>query len=148
MNRKIPLDAFDRYFAAGPTRSYKALAKEIGVSKRSITTLAVREGWQQRVQDLERKAREKTDSRIVESIEAMQTRHLRSLQAVHARALEALKTMPIDNAFDAVKALQVVIREERILRGDKSERDARSVEEITREEMQELLKRAPADEGD
>lgn len=147
MNKKIPLDAFDRYFAMGPTRSYRELAKELRVSKRSVTTVAVREGWQQRVLDLERKARERTDTRIVESLEAMQSRHLRSLQAVHARALEALKTMPLDNAFDAVKALQVVIREERILRGDKSEREARSVEEVTREEMQSLLKRVPDDAG-
>ena len=139
MNRKLPNDAFGLYLAMGPERSYSALAKQLGVNKRTVTTRATAEKWQDRVAEIERQAREKVDQKAVESIEQMNTRHLRSLQAVHARALEALKTMKLENAMDAVRALQVVIKEERALRGDGSERTETVIAETTREELGRLL---------
>ena len=73
---KIPTDAFDFYFSLGPGRSYQAVADKVGVSKRAVTKCADREGWQARLHDLERKARERSDDKIVESIDAMNSRHL------------------------------------------------------------------------
>ena len=44
--RKIPPEAFDHYFSLGPERSYEAVARKYGVTKRAVTKLAKRESWQ------------------------------------------------------------------------------------------------------
>ena len=59
MSRKIPDDAFSAYCAMGPERSYRVLADKYEVSKRAITKLAAREGWLERLANIEREAREK-----------------------------------------------------------------------------------------
>lgn len=58
MAGKLPSDAFDFYVSLGADRSYKAVAEKYGVSKRAVTTLAAKEGWQQRARELEAQARE------------------------------------------------------------------------------------------
>ncbi|MBK7876324.1 MAG: hypothetical protein IPJ77_11295 [Planctomycetes bacterium] len=139
MNRKLPNDAFGLYLAMGPERPYSALAKQLGVNKRTVTPRAPAEKWQDRVAEIERKAREQTDKKAVETIEAMNTRHLRSLNAVFARALEALREHPLDTGMDAVRAIALVIKEERSLRGDGSERSETVIAQTTREELGRLL---------
>lgn len=139
MNRKLPVDAFDFYFSLGPTRSYKAVADKYGVNKRSVTALATREQWQTRIVDLERRAREKSDSKMVESIEAMQARHLKTLGAVYAKALETLRKLPIDTGMQAVKAIEMVIRQERVIRGEPTDRNALDIEQIIKREYALLM---------
>lgn len=147
MNRKLPVDAFDFYYALGPSRSYKAVAEKFGVNKRSVTALALREQWQSRIVELERRAREKSDTRVIETIEEMQTRHLKTLSAVYAKALETLKRLPIDTGMQAVKAIEMVIRQERVIRGEPSDRNAVDVEQLIKREYA-LLMTGDADEGD
>ncbi len=139
MNKKLPPDSFDFYYALGPGRSYAAVAEKYKTTKRTVTSLAVRERWQDKIVELERRARERSDTKVVETIEAMQTRHLKSLQAVHARALEALRQMPLSSAMEAVRALEMVIRQERLLRGEPTDRNAVDLEAITKREIRELL---------
>ena len=137
---KIPPDAFEVYAAMGPGRGYQGLADRYGVSKRSIVKRATKERWQERLAEIERKARERSDAKAVETLEAMKTRHLRTLQAVLGRALETLKAMPLDNAMDAVRAIDLVLKQERAIRTvDPSEALAKSVQETTREEIDRLL---------
>lgn len=40
--KHIPADAFNQYVAMGDRRSYEALGREIGISKRSIVVRASR----------------------------------------------------------------------------------------------------------
>jgi hypothetical protein len=149
MKRKIPSDAFEQYVAMGTGRGYQPLAERFGVSKRSIVTVAKKEKWQERLAGIERQAQVKMDARVAETLEAMKTRHLKTLQAVHGRALEALRAMPLDNAMDAIRAIDIVLKQERLIRGADSEDAAgRTIEEITRRELQTLLRTSPPDPND
>jgi hypothetical protein len=74
--KRIPTDAFEYYLGLGPSRSYQAVAEKYDVSKRAVTALASREGWQVRMGKIEREAREKTDSRAVEALDAVREKHL------------------------------------------------------------------------
>ena len=111
MANKIPPDAFHFYLGLGPERSYQAVADRCGVSKRAVTKLATRERWQDRVVELEAKARAGAEQKALESLEAMNLRHLRSLKIVQGKALEALRSMPLSTAMEAVRSLDMAIRQ-------------------------------------
>lgn len=145
MNRKLPADAFGLYLAQGTERSYATLAKQLGVNKRTITSRAKAEKWQERIAEIERRAREQTDKKAVETIEAMNTRHLKSLNVVFVRALETLKSKGLDDPNVAIRAIEVVIKHERAIRGDGSERTESVIAETTRRELGAFLE--PVDGG-
>ncbi len=139
MARKLPPDAFSYYAGLGPERSYQAVAGHYDVSKQSVTKLAVRESWQQRLEDIERKARENVDQRAAESLEVMNERHLKTLQVIQRKALETLRTMPLATAMEAVRALDMSIVKERLVRGEPSDRTAVAVEDVIRREYDRWL---------
>ena len=139
MNPRLGPDAFSYYMALGPERSYQAVALHFGVTKRTVTSTAAREDWQDRAAELEAKARAATDQKVLETIEAMNERHLKIYRFVQTRALEALKQASIDSAGDAVRALEANLRGERLVRGQPTERRETSIEEITKREIATLL---------
>jgi hypothetical protein len=145
MKRKIPSDAFDYYVSLGLSRSYQAVADRYEVSKRAVTSCARREAWQRRIVDLEAKAREASEKKALESIEAMKERHLRTIRFIQGKALEALKQMPIEAAMDAVRALTVTLREERVILGEPSDRTAISIEDTIKREYERWM--VTADKG-
>ena len=148
MARKIPPEAFDAYFGMGRDRSYEAVAGRYGVTKRAVTKLAAKEDWQNRMLALEAKAREASDKKKVETLEAMRERHLKAMRAIQVKALETLKRMDIGSAMDAVRALALSVREERVILGEPSERTAISVEDtIKREYERWMVSEAPAIDG-
>lgn len=140
MNRKLPEDAFDFYFSLGPGRSYDAVAKKFGVSKRSVTTLAAKEDWQARLANVQQKARERSDAKAIETLEQMSDRHIKALQFVFAKGIETLRATPMESAADAVRAILSAIKHERLVRGEATERtEGNSLEEITKREIATLL---------
>jgi transposase-like protein len=141
VTRKLPPDAFDYYVGLGPGRSYVSVAQKFGVTKRAVTKLAARETWQERLGALEQKAREQADSRIVETLEGMNTRHLKMLRLIQGKALQALQSMPILDAVAAAKALDMAIKQERVVRGEPGDRQAVDVEAIIRRENERWLMR-------
>jgi hypothetical protein len=147
MAKKLPPDAFDHYFSLGPQRSYQALAVHFGASKRAVTALAKREQWQERIQDLERKAREASDKKKLESLEERNERHLTALRFIQARAIEALKKMPIDAAMDAVRAYNMSLRDERVILGDPTDRTALTVEDTIKREYERWMVSAEPQDG-
>jgi len=52
-----------------------------------------------------------------ESIAEMNARHLKMLRAIQGKALEALRGGQFGDAAEAAKALAIVVREERRIRG-------------------------------
>lgn len=134
MTKKLPPGAFEQYLALGSTRSYDAVAEHFGTSKRTVTRQAAKEQWQERVEKIERRAREGADEKMAESLEQMNVRHLRILQVIQGRALEALKAMPLATAMEAVRSLEATIRQERVIRGEPGERTAMSMEEVVRQQ--------------
>ncbi|MFO1077985.1 MAG: hypothetical protein U1E73_09725 [Planctomycetota bacterium] len=118
----------------GPDRSYQAVADRLGVSKRAVTDRAAKERWKEKADQIEAKARQGAEQRMVETLEEMNIRHLKSLRLVQARAIEALRGMTLESAMDAVRALDIAVRQERLIRGEPSERAAVQVEEVIRRE--------------
>ena len=122
VNTKLPFDAFEHYFALGVERSYRAVAEHFEVSKTAVANFAEREGWQDRVLEREEKAREALDKKAVESIEQMTGRHLRICKFVEKKALETLRSSPLSSSMDAVRALQICMRQEALVMGRPAER--------------------------
>lgn len=139
MAKKLPPDAFDYYFSLGPGRSYQAVAAKYGASKRAVTLLAKRENWQRRLLEVEAKARERSDQRKVETIDEMNERHLKALKFLFAKAIENLQRAPLEKSPAAVRALEVVIRSERTIRGEPADRTALAVEDTIKREYERWL---------
>ena len=139
MTRKIPPDAFSYYYGLGPERSYQAVADHFAASKQAVVKVAKRERWQARLLEIERKAQEGTDQRAVDSLEAMNERHLKTLQVIQRKALETLRTRPLSTAMEAVRALDMSIVKERLVRGEPSDRTAIAVEDVIRREYDRWL---------
>ncbi|MBK8977083.1 MAG: hypothetical protein U1E73_09315 [Planctomycetota bacterium] len=139
MAAKLPKDAFEYYVSLGDGRSYQAVARHFAVTKRAVTNRARKEEWQQRVAEIEAKARQGAEQRLAEALEDMNGRHIKSLRIVQARALEALRDMPLQTAMEAVRALDVAIRQERLIRGEPSDRTAIQVEDVIRREYSRWL---------
>ncbi|HVS08623.1 MAG TPA: hypothetical protein VMS76_02020 [Planctomycetota bacterium] len=139
MNRKIPPDAFAYYFSLGPGRSYQAVAEKYGVSKRAVTLLAARENWQARLAEQEQKARESANQKVLESLEEMDSRHLKTARFLQSKGIEALKGMPLDNATAAVRAIVAGLEKERLIRGEPTER-TENVEALIKREYATLFK--------
>ena len=139
MNRKIGSDAFPYYVSLGTDRSYEAVAKKYGVTKRAVTDLAAKENWQKRLSKIEREAQEKTDKRVAETLEQMNDRHIKVLKFIQNRSIEALKTMPLESAMEAVRAYTLSLDKERVIRGEPSERGALSIADMIKRDFEELM---------
>ena len=139
MARKIPPDAFDRYLALGPSRSYSALAKSLGVSKQAVVQRATREGWKQRALEIEKKARDASDRKAVDTLESMNARHLKIAQAMQSKALAALQSVSLASGMDAMRALDMAVKLERLARGEPSDRTVVELEETIRKEYTRWL---------
>ena len=137
--RKIPQDAFSFYFGIGPGRSYQKVAAKYDVTKRAVTKLAAKEGWQARLNELERKARQSANTKALDSLEAMNDRHLKAVRVVQGKALEALREIPLDKAISAVRALESAIRQERVILGEPGDRTAVDMEERIRGEYERWM---------
>ena len=136
---KLPHDAFDFYVGLGAERSYQAVADHFAVTKRAVTKRASQERWQARVADLEATARRAAEKKALETLEEMSVRHLKSLRVVQGKALETLRSTAIESAMDAVRALDIGIRQERLVRGEPSDRTAIAVEDVIRREYDRWL---------
>jgi hypothetical protein len=132
--RKIPADAFQYYVSLGPQASYEAVAKHYQVTKRSVTKVAAREGWQARLEEIQRKAREGATEKAIETLEAMNDRHVKALRFLQGKAIEILKNSSLGSGIDAAKALELAIRQERLIRGEPSERSALTIEDVIKRE--------------
>lgn len=132
MSGKIPDDAFDWYVAHDST--YRSVAERYGVSKRAVVAHAKKHCWPERLEKLRKQSRERSEERLAENLEEMNTRHLRALRAIQGKALETLRSMPLASAMEAVRAIDLSIKHERIVRGEPGERTAVSVEEVVRRE--------------
>ena len=141
--RRLPADCFERYVALGEVRSYALLAKQLGCSKRAISKRAVKEGWAERLGRIEQAARERSDGRMVDTMTEMRERHMATLRVMSMRVVNALKEHSLDSGMEAIKAAEIVIKLERLVAGDASERNVIDVAAVTREEMKQLLTTLP-----
>jgi len=139
VRRKIPPEAFSFYLGLGQARSYEAVARHFEVSKRAVSNLAGKERWQEKVAAADEQARAKAVERAQESIEEMNERHLKTVQLIQKKALESLRGMTLEGAMDAVRALSMAVRDERLIRGEPTDRAAVNVEEIIKREYERWM---------
>jgi hypothetical protein len=137
--KKLPADAFEYYFGLGPGRSYRAVAEHYGAAKTTVADTAQKEKWQARITERERKAREAADQKAVETLADVNDRHLRMFRTIEAKALEALRAMSLERASDAVRALDIAIKGERLILGEPTERHATDIEAIIKREHERWL---------
>ena len=69
-----------------------------------------------------------------------------SMQVIQGKALQALRKLPLSSAMEAVRALDLSIRQERLIRGEPSDRTAVTVEDVVRREYERWM--APAGDED
>ena len=60
-------------------------------------------------------------------------------KALQGKALESLRALPIEKAADVIRALELGVKQERLIQGEPSERSEMSVEEVTKREMRRWL---------
>jgi hypothetical protein len=138
-NRLPPAAALAFYLGLGTNRSYEAVAGKFGVSKQAVVKLANKERWQERLQVVEQQAQQSVERAAAESLEVMNERHLQTLRVIQRKSLEALKTMPLNTAMEAVRALDMALTKERLIRGEPSDRTAFSVETAIRQEFEQWM---------
>jgi len=139
MGTRIPQDAFTYYISLGAERSYRAVAEKFGVTKQGVAKLATREQWQERVHELDSQAKKNASDKALESLDAMNERHLKTLKVTYAKALETLKAMPLTTAMEAVRTIDLAIRLERTIRGEPTERSQVNIEEVIRREYERWM---------
>ncbi|RKY19794.1 MAG: hypothetical protein DRQ55_09685 [Planctomycetota bacterium] len=147
MSGRIPPDeALEFYVNLGPERSYAKVGKQYGVSKRSVTKHAAKHGWSRRLLEIEASARERNEARMVDAVDEMNKRHLQTAKVIQAKGLEALRAMPIDSAMGAVRALDIALKQERLVLGEPTDRNAVAIEDVIKREAARWLGPAGADE--
>lgn len=134
MSGKLPADCFQFYLGLGDGRSYQQVANHYGVSKKAVTNRAVQERWQVRIERIELEVQRRSDEKAVESLEQMGRRHLKSLRIIQGKALETLRSSSLTSAMDAIRALDLAIKGERLVRGEPSDRTALAVEDVIKRE--------------
>jgi hypothetical protein len=133
MNRKIPADAFTYYVSLGPTRSYETVAAKYGASRRGIAEHAKRERWQERVADIEVRARAQAEAKALESLDVMNQRHLQEARFLQSRGLEGLKSGRLELYAANGRLVELGVKLERLIRGQATER-TESLEQVVRGE--------------
>jgi hypothetical protein len=136
---RIPPSAYEDYLAMGTERSYQALADRYGVSKTAIVKKAKKERWQDRIAEVERKARELAEEKAIDELEAVRQRQLKESRFLLARSLQVLKDQPPERGIRAASAINVAWKHELLLLGEPTERQA-NVEELIKRETRDLLK--------
>jgi hypothetical protein len=88
----------------------------------------------ERLRSIETKAREASDQKTQETLEAIRTRHLRGLRFIQAKAIEVLKGGTLESAGEAARTFTAALKEERVIIGEPSDRTAVTVEDVIKRE--------------
>jgi hypothetical protein len=136
---KVPESAFETYVAMGPNRSYQALAKKLGVDKRSIVRMATKEMWASRLTTIQGEARRATDKKLVGELQAVREQQLREVRFLRAEALKAMKGLTPEKAVRIAAALNIAWKHELLLLGEPAEQT--ELPELLRNAHERWLKR-------
>jgi hypothetical protein len=145
VSTKVPEDAFTFYYALGVARTYDAVAEHFHVHKRTIQRAALRENWAERIDGIEKKARELTDAKLADDRHEENLRHRKMLLAMGSRAALAIQQFPLTDGMQGMKCAEIVIKLERLLSGEATER-TESIEAIIKREAAQFLTTEPEDD--
>jgi hypothetical protein len=146
--------AFDIYFDLGSERSIRRLRIELQTvwnrvpTERTLFEWSRVFGWQFRIDDIEREARESDHSVRVEAIREMQERHAREGLLMQQKGAQRLSELAHEDmkSGDAIRAIIEGARLERLARGEPTEhvlntedRDPQ-LERLTDDELEQLIR--------
>lgn len=140
MKMGLPADAFDFYVSLGPGRSHQAVADRFAVNKRTVVRTADREKWAERLVKIEAEARDISDRQLAKDLGEMHLRHRKILTAMAGRAARALQEFPLTSGMEGIKAAALVIKLERLLAGEPTERTSLDLEQTIRREYETLMR--------
>ena len=123
-------NAFERYFRLGAKRSIERLheamqAEGDAPSLRTLYGWSSKCGWQDRLAELERKAREAEQEVFIEEIREMDKRHVKEALLLQQKGAEWLATMDLKavTLAGAIRAIEVGVMLERTARGSERKID-------------------------
>jgi hypothetical protein len=136
---KLPHDAFEFYLALGTGRGYQAVAEHFGVSN-----------WPRQVADREKDVQARVAQNADAVLDDVVERHLKLVRFVQRKALEKLRSLPMSTTAEAVRALDVAIKHERMILGvgDAEDQSALDMAEIVKRESERWLKTVDVPPGD
>ena len=147
MNKRLPADAFGFYVALGSARSYQAVADHFEVHKRTVVRTADRENWNERLEAIEKEARASADKQLAKDLGDAYLRHRKILAAMASRAARALQEFPLTSGMEGMRGAALVIKLERVLMGEPTERTTIDLEQVVRREFSQLME-VDGDEDD
>ena len=139
MKRRLPHDALQYYYELGVDRSYEAVAAHYGVSKATVVRQAKSSRWQDRLRELEEKARQAFEKKVADQMEAVRERQLKAARALQSRAIELLMNPDPATAVKAAPALGIGWKHELLLLGDPTERSAVDIAALVERESKRWL---------
>jgi hypothetical protein len=104
-----------------------------------VVKAAGRERWAERLAEVEKAARAQADKKLAEGRAEVLMRHRRMLQAMAARAIKAISEYPLTSGMEGMRAAEIVIKLERLVAGEASERTEHTVASVTRQEIDRLV---------
>ena len=151
-------EAFNIYFDLGSERSIRRLRDELRQAwnrvptERTLFEWSRVLGWQYRIDDVEREAREADDRSRIEAIKEMQERQAREGLLMQQRGAQRLSELSDEDMStgDAIRAVVEGARLERLARGEPTEhirntedRDSQ-LERLTDDELEQLIRNVAA----
>lgn len=135
-----PSGSFEFWISeTGGNRKINALAKEYGVCHNTASGWIKDGRWNIRAEKIDAIVNKKTDSELVETLAQMNMRHVEDCRALWEKAAQFLADKPIKSTQDALKALELSSKIERLARGESTENV--SFGEIVRKEHDRWLER-------
>ena len=147
-------EAFNRYWELGAERSVERLHALLSAEGKAPTTRTLYEWssrfhWQNRIGDLERRARDADDEARIVAIREMQERQAREALLLQQKGTEWLAGLESDDigAEAAIRAVVEGAKLERLVRGEATERTEQGVgdprlEELSDDELERLIDHA------
>jgi len=148
VKKSLPADAFSHFVALGPGRTHQAVAHQFDVHIRTVQRTAKTDNWAGRLESIEKEARQTADKALAEDLAEMQLRHRKLLRAMAARSAKAMSDFPLTDGMQAIKAAEIVIKLERLLAGEPTERTSLNIEETIKREYGRWLERAGEEAGE
>lgn len=132
-------EMFQAYVAMGDSRSHVRVAEMFGISKVSVTAIAVKYEWMKRLRDIDEEVRREADKKLMAARVEAHERHLKLAKLIQSKGVQGLQEHRFDNARDSAKAVVEGVKLERTSLGEPNDHHTLSVQQLTKREVDMLL---------
>lgn len=122
-------EAFTYFCSLGGSRTYAKVAEQYGVSDRTVEKWGADGNWQRRAREWDKIQIEQERELLAEEVRKVAKEQLSMAKFIRHKAFHDLKTLDFEDANGAVKAIEMAMKQERLILGEPSERAEVSVKE-------------------